>query len=187
MPTSSKPTKTFITRLLILTHHITSRKKLHAVTLFSNSCSLLIKSGKPPGIFLCEFSSPNPPSSSSPSSSSSSPSYSTPSPVTPIDSHREDAERWLEKMRRLRYKDFRVALREELVLEPGDSSQRLARIVPKGEVMEVRENLKEFAGLVDSCDEVDHVNVKGRVRTGAKLDRETLGAWWRRGMGWAKE
>lgn len=43
-------------RALIKTHHMTSRKKIQAITKSAkhHSCSVLIKTGKPPGVMIAE-------------------------------------------------------------------------------------------------------------------------------------
>lgn len=43
-------------RALIKTHHMTSRKKIQAITKSAkhHSCSVLIKTGKPPGVMIAQ-------------------------------------------------------------------------------------------------------------------------------------
>lgn len=43
-------------RALIKTHHMTSRKKIQAITKSAknHSCSVLIKTGKPPGVMMAQ-------------------------------------------------------------------------------------------------------------------------------------
>ena len=43
-------------RALIKTHHMTSRKKIQAITKSAkqHSCSVLLKTGKPPGVMIAE-------------------------------------------------------------------------------------------------------------------------------------
>lgn len=45
-------------RALIKTHHMTSRKKIQAITKSAkhHSCSVLIKTGKPPGVMIAQGS-----------------------------------------------------------------------------------------------------------------------------------
>ena len=45
-------------RALIKTHHMTSRKKIQAITKSAkhNSCSVVLKTGKPPGVMIAEGS-----------------------------------------------------------------------------------------------------------------------------------
>ncbi|KAL8893643.1 MAG: hypothetical protein Q9192_005067 [Flavoplaca navasiana] len=72
-------------RALIKTHHMTSRKKIQAITKSAkqHSCSVLLKTGKPPGVMIAEGT--------------------------------EDAvKQWVEGVKRLRYKDYRF-LRLEAV------------------------------------------------------------------------
>lgn len=68
MPSPPKVTTT-INRILIQTHHITSRKKISHITKAAKrlSCSVLLKTGKSPGLMIAEsISSSN---TSSPSTS----------------------------------------------------------------------------------------------------------------------
>ncbi|KAI9052985.1 hypothetical protein LZ554_003256 [Drepanopeziza brunnea f. sp. 'monogermtubi'] len=85
-------------RILIKTHHMTSRKKILAITKAAQrcSCAVLLKTGRrPPGVMLAEGEG-------------------------------EGAEAWLEVVRKLRYKDFHlmkraVVPRRGLVgIEPGE-------------------------------------------------------------------
>jgi hypothetical protein len=45
-----------LSRILIKTHHMTSRKKISVITRAAKThdCSVLLKVGSPPGIMLCE-------------------------------------------------------------------------------------------------------------------------------------
>lgn len=45
-------------RALIKTHHMTSRRKIQAIAKSSkaNSCSVILKTGKPPGVMIAEGS-----------------------------------------------------------------------------------------------------------------------------------
>ncbi|EKD21639.1 hypothetical protein MBM_00752 [Drepanopeziza brunnea f. sp. 'multigermtubi' MB_m1] len=85
-------------RILIRTHHMTSRKKILAITKAAQrfSCAVVLKTGRgPPGVMLAEGEG-------------------------------EGAREWLEVVRKLRYKDFHLVKREVVLrrglvgVEPGE-------------------------------------------------------------------
>ncbi|KAL9630807.1 MAG: hypothetical protein Q9204_004535 [Flavoplaca sp. TL-2023a] len=86
-------------RALIKTHHMTSRKKIQAITKSAkqHSCSVLLKTGKPPGVMIAEGT--------------------------------EDAlKQWVEGVKRLRYKDYRLLRLEavttgQLTTTPGNVTE----------------------------------------------------------------
>ncbi|CZS88894.1 uncharacterized protein RCO7_04568 [Rhynchosporium graminicola] len=116
-----------IHRILIKTHHMTSRKKILALTKSAKrlSCAVLLKTGSPPGIMLAEG---------------------------------ELAGDWLEVVRKLRYKDFRL-MKKELVQKRGLD-------VEYGGVKELS-SVKEFGAFLE----------RGRERVGDG-DGDIFG-WWR--------
>ncbi|KAL8811110.1 MAG: hypothetical protein Q9223_000883 [Gallowayella weberi] len=84
-------------RALIKTHHMTSRRKIKALTKSAkhNSVSVILKTGKPPGVMIAEAAS-------------------------------EDAvKHWVKSVQRLRYKDYRL-LRLEAVTQ-GLKQAQLSR------------------------------------------------------------
>ncbi|PBP25601.1 hypothetical protein BUE80_DR003451 [Diplocarpon rosae] len=82
-------------RILIRTHHMTSRKKILTITKAAKrfSCAVLLKTGGPPGVMLAEGEG-------------------------------EGAGEWLEVVRKLRYKDYHLLKREQvttrgMAIDPG--------------------------------------------------------------------
>jgi len=102
-------------RALLRTHHITSPYKIHLLTTAASSlsCSVLLKTGRPPGIMLLQSSS------------------------------LENVEAWVKVVKRLRYKDFRVMRRGEVV---GDFGVRAGQVRVFEEVGEVGRWLEEEGG-----------------------------------------
>lgn len=52
----SNPPKTMLHRALLKTHHMTSRKKIHAIAKAAKtlSCAVVLKTGRPPGVMIAE-------------------------------------------------------------------------------------------------------------------------------------
>ncbi|KAL8756761.1 MAG: hypothetical protein Q9199_002718 [Rusavskia elegans] len=101
-------------RALIKTHHMTSRKKIQAITKSAkhHSCSVLIKTGKPPGVMIAEGT--------------------------------EDAvKQWVETVKRLRYKDYRL-LRLEAVTT-GQLSTTPGHVTEFG-------SMKDLSAYLEECD-----------------------------------
>ncbi|TVY46663.1 hypothetical protein LOCC1_G003759, partial [Lachnellula occidentalis] len=82
---SSTTTTMALQRILIKTHHMTSRKKIGIITRATKrlDCSVLLKVGANPGIMLCE-------------------------------GHENRASEWETVVRKLRYKDMRLLKRESI-------------------------------------------------------------------------
>ncbi|CAG8955926.1 hypothetical protein HYFRA_00008779 [Hymenoscyphus fraxineus] len=112
-----------LTRLLIKTHHMTSRKKISALTKAAGkyNVSVLLKVGSPPGIMLCEG----------------------------VEGGRDGGKEeggvkgWEGVVRRLRYKDIQLLEREEI---PELALVRLG--IREGDVLEIEE-IKEFGRLLE--------------------------------------
>ncbi|CAO1606464.1 hypothetical protein XANCAGTX0491_009962 [Xanthoria calcicola] len=101
-------------RALIKTHHMTSRKKIQAITKSAkhHSCSVLIKTGKPPGVMIAQGT--------------------------------EDAvKQWVESVKRLRYKDYRL-LRLEAVTA-GELSPHPGSITEFG-------SMKDLSAYLEQCE-----------------------------------
>ncbi|RDW69961.1 hypothetical protein BP5796_08358 [Coleophoma crateriformis] len=81
---------TTTTRLLIQTHHMTSKAKIRSLTLSAakHRLSVVLKTGKPPGIMLAE------------------------GPAASV-------QQWMGHVRRLRYKDYRLMKTEEVSCPEG--------------------------------------------------------------------
>ncbi|KAH8596015.1 hypothetical protein B0O99DRAFT_510689 [Bisporella sp. PMI_857] len=101
-------------RILIKTHHMTSRKKIHNITKAAKqlSCRVLLKTGGPPGVMLAE-------------------GYG--------------ALEWMEVVRKLRYKDYRL-LKKEYV-----ESWRLP--IDEGTVIELT-SMKELGSFLAKDEEL---------------------------------
>ncbi|CCU75354.1 unnamed protein product [Blumeria hordei] len=114
-------------RILVQTHHMTSRRKIYALTKAAKSlgCGVILKVGRPPGIMLAEG---------------------------------ERALQWLDLVKQLRYKDYRL-LKKELIAQP-------LLDVPVGRVVEVT-SVKELSTF---------------LRTNTQLYE-----WWRLNMGFKKD
>ena len=119
-------------RALLLTHHMTSRRKIATIHKHTKrlSINLVLKTGRPPGIMLAEAMT------------------------------HDAIAQWVGCVRRLRYKDFRVAKIEEVIeggaggLKPGGN----------GQVREFEE-MKELGAYLEECG---------------------IWQWWREHMGFAK-
>ncbi|KAL8678976.1 MAG: hypothetical protein Q9186_004697 [Xanthomendoza sp. 1 TL-2023] len=83
-------------RALIKTHHMTSRRKIQALTKSAkhNSISVILKTGKPPGVMIAEAA------------------------------NEHAVKAWVDSVKRLRYKDYRL-LRLEAVTQGGLGQARL--------------------------------------------------------------
>lgn len=87
-----------IVRALIKTHHMTSRKKISAITksAFRLECSVLLKVGKPPGVMVCEGAE-------------------------------ESVSAWIDGVKRLRYKDYQLLSRQQLAFKEGEGLAAVVR------------------------------------------------------------
>lgn len=123
-----------LSRALIKTHHMTSRKKIASLTKSASSLSVsvLLKTGRSPGVMLCE-------------------------------GDESSVEIWVERVKRLRYKDYQLMVRERLEPQP-DEGQGLEAVAKRGSVREIEE-LKAFSALLAEAD-------------------DGLLLWWKRGMGY---
>lgn len=126
-------TLTMLYNALIRTHHITSRKKVAALKRAADThqCFVLLRSGGSPGIMYVEGQA------------------------------RDDVEAWVGEVRKLRYKDFQLVTKPELLAheetpEPGQQG-----------------------GYHTGVEEVESVKEFGSV-----MARKGVWNWWRRGMGY---
>lgn len=103
-------------RALIKTHHMTSRKKIQALTKAAKSlsCSVVLKTGRPPGVMLAEAET------------------------------QDAVQEWVDVVKRLRYKDYRMLKMEEL----EDDKGRLT--LEPGHVRECEE-MKDLGAYLDEC------------------------------------
>ncbi|KAL8827427.1 MAG: hypothetical protein Q9170_007015 [Blastenia crenularia] len=101
-------------RALIKTHHMTSRRKIQLLTKSAKltSCSVLLKTGKPPGVMIAE-------------------------------GDEEGVRSWVEGVKRLRYKDYRL-----LRLEAIEGKQLP---IGPGSVLEIN-SMKELSAYLAECD-----------------------------------
>lgn len=130
---------------LIRTHHITSRKKVSALKRAADTynCLVLLRSGGCPGIMY-------------------------------VESDEKDAvESWVNTVRNLRYKDFHLVTRPDVLTdekggrdseqnEQPRSKKKTEKDAPKPGLSEV-ETVKEFGNL---------------------MEQRGVWQWWRRGMGY---
>lgn len=103
-------------RALIKTHHMTSRKKLQNLTKAAKtlSCSVVLKVGRPPGVMLAE-------------------------------AEKQDAvQAWVDVVKRLRYKDYRLLRLEEF----GEDMGKLT--LESGHVREYAE-MKDLSAYLEEC------------------------------------
>ncbi|KAG9238507.1 hypothetical protein BJ875DRAFT_450936 [Amylocarpus encephaloides] len=109
-----------LSRILIKTHHMTSRKKISVITRAAKTldCVIVLKVGAPPGIMLCEGANGN-------------------------------AKEWETVVRKLRYKDMQLMRRDEGIdrkhLVPLGIKDGYVREIP--EIKEFAKFLEGDAGL----------------------------------------
>lgn len=136
--------QTTLYNALIRTHHITSRKKVSALKRAADTynCFVLLRSGGCPGIMYVESK------------------------------EKDSVESWVNTVRNLRYKDFQLVTRPDVMTDEKGTSNggriELSRSKKKNEetskagLYEV-ETVKEFGGL---------------------MEQRGVWQWWRKGMGY---
>lgn len=127
---------------LIRTHHITSRKKVSALkrAADTHNCFVLLRSGGCPGIMYVESQG------------------------------KEDVESWVNEVRNLRYKDFQLVTRPDVLTDEKSHE----REIPREKKKKKDETAK--AGL----SEVETVKEFGSL-----MEQRGIWNWWRKGMGYA--
>ena len=133
--------------VLLLTHHITSRRKvqlLRAAARDFRPLYVLLRSGGSPGIMYAE-------------------------------GPEQSVEAWVATVKRLRYKDFRVARRTALI----EAQLELQQAKAEGKVAGKAKEREDGEGMFK---EVDSVREFGKY-----MEERGLLAWWRGGMGYAKD
>lgn len=127
---------------LIRTHHITSRKKVSALkrAADAHNCFVLLRSGGCPGIMYVESQ------------------------------EKDDVESWVNVVRNLRYKDFQLVTRPD-VLTDEKGSEREPSWSKKAEKETARAGLSE----VETVKEF-----------GGQMEQRGVWHWWRKGMGYAR-
>lgn len=126
---------------LIRTHHITSRKKVSALKRAADAhdCFVLLRSGGCPGIMYVESQ------------------------------EKDGVESWVNTVRNLRYKDFQLVTRPDVLTDEKGSEREPPRS-KKAEKETARAGLSE----VETVKEF-----------GSLMEQRGVWNWWRRGMGYA--
>lgn len=126
---------------LIRTHHITSRKKVSALkrAADAHNCFVLLRSGGCPGIMYVESQG------------------------------KEEVESWVNVVRNLRYKDFQLVTRPDVLT---DENSRNREPSSGGK--------KKDEGAKTGLSEVETVKEFGNL-----MEQRGIWNWWRKGMGYS--
>lgn len=133
---------------LIRTHHITSRKKVSALKSAADTynCFVLLRSGGVPGIMYVESQEP------------------------------DGVESWVETVRNLRYKDFQLVTRPDILTDENGNREK--------EEKEASQS-KRKAKAKEEASKPGLSEVETVKEFGSLMEQRGVWHWWRRGMGYA--